>query len=266
MKVICPDCGKEQDDNNKFCKNCGADLSHVKPMDDSVSIDSNSDDNIVDGDFSQKSSIDVPIQKEDGTNTNELVVSDLGTNSAEEETVDENVSIPKEESLSQSNIQICDNCGTELTPEVKFCPYCGKAVEVKEEKPTFKFCPSCGSQLEPGQKFCPNCGFNLDPSVSVGGTSVSGGTSPVGTGPVVEKKTPIVSVLLSFLFPGLGQFYNGQSTKGIYFIIFAIVSWILMIIFVGIILYIIVWLWSLIDAYNSAEALNRGEQIEDKLF
>lgn len=260
VKVICPDCGKEQEDNNKFCKNCGADLSKVKPIETTVFTDSNSDDGILEGDFSQKSSIDVPIQKEDGTNSNELVISDSNIESSEEK-VDSEAETP-----AQSNIQICDNCGTELSPEVKFCPYCGKAVEVKEEKPSFNFCPSCGSQLDQGQKFCPNCGFNLSPSGSAGSTTVAKGTSPVGTGAVVEKKTPIVSVLLSFLFPGLGQFYNGQSSKGIYFIIFAIVSWILMLIFVGIILYAIVWLWSMIDAYNSAEALNRGDQIEDKLF
>ena len=30
--IICPDCGKEQDNLNKFCRNCGADLSKVKPL------------------------------------------------------------------------------------------------------------------------------------------------------------------------------------------------------------------------------------------
>ena len=50
------------------------------------------------------------------------------------------------------------------------------------------------------------------------------------------------------------------------FIIAYIVSAILILLFVGIVLCIIVWLWALIDSIKSAEALNRGEFVEDKLF
>ena len=97
--------------------------------------------------------------------------------------------------------------------------------------------------------------------------SISGNNVNPGTGQnLPARKEPIVSVILSFVFPGLGQFYNGQSTKGIYFIILAVVSIILTVILIGGLIYLLIWLWSIIDAYNSAEKFNRGEFVEDKLF
>ena len=81
-----------------------------------------------------------------------------------------------------------------------------------------------------------------------------------------QEKNALLAAILSFLFPGLGHIYLGLNKKGISFIIAYIVSAILILLFVGIVLCIIVWLWALIDSIKSAEALNRGEFVEDKLF
>ena len=236
--VICPDCGKEQDNLNKFCRNCGADLSKVEVVKEDIAGSPQGSDD----------SLNVPVLNEDGSSSNELVKTDI--EDSKEEKVEEKTGIKDE------GIVKCANCGTELGSNVKFCPNCGKPREDSNKTADMKFCPSCGTELGSNVKFCPYCGLDLAQST----------VNPKPMQTVVEKKTPILSVLLSFLFPGLGQFYNGQSTKGLYFIILAIVSWILFIILIGMVLYLLVWLWSIFDAYQSAEAINKGEEIEDKLF
>ena len=253
--IICPDCGKEQDDLNKFCRNCGADLSKVK-FDSETNADSN--DLTLEGEFSQKT-INVPVQNENGTNSNELVILDSEEIVNDKEITDasQESSEPIGESNNASSINKCSNCGTELNYGEKFCPNCGQSTDFKKDNYPKNFCPNCGEKLSDGVKFCPNCGFDLNnPSNNNQGTGQN----------LPARKEPIVSVILSFVFPGLGQFYNGQSNKGIYFIILAIVSIALTIILIGGLLYLLVWLWSIIDAYNSAEKFNKGEFVEDKLF
>jgi hypothetical protein len=46
----------------------------------------------------------------------------------------------------------CPKCGASLTPNAKFCPECGTAIQAS------KFCTQCGTKLEGALKFCPECG------------------------------------------------------------------------------------------------------------
>ena len=253
--IICPDCGKEQDNLNKFCRNCGADLSKVEPISQS---NDDSKDLVLDGDFSQKS-INVPVQNENGNNSNELITLESDETKEDEEFFTDSKESGESKEESDESIK-CANCGTVLNHGEKFCPNCGQSTDSLNEDYPKNFCPNCGEKLSKAVKFCPNCGFNLnDLSKSTISPQAMGQTLPA-------KKEPIVSVILSFVFPGLGQFYNGNSTKGTYFIILAIVSLVLTLILIGGLIYLLVWLWSIIDAYNSAEKINKGEIVEDKLF
>jgi len=49
----------------------------------------------------------------------------------------------------------CPSCGKPVSPEAKFCPYCGAALQLT--------CPECGAKVPPGAKFCPNCGAKVTP-------------------------------------------------------------------------------------------------------
>ena len=69
-------------------------------------------------------------------------------------------------------------------------------------------------------------------------------------------KNPSVATVLSFLFMGLGQFYNGQIKKGVLFIVCYIVSIILMSFIVGFITTPVLWIWGMIDANRSAKQIN----------
>jgi len=74
------------------------------------------------------------------------------------------------------------------------------------------------------------------------------------------KKNPGVAAVLSFFFPGLGQIYNGELSKGLTVVIFTIISWILTCIYVGFIFLIILWVWAISDAYKTAEKINTLSQ------
>jgi TM2 domain-containing membrane protein YozV len=68
-------------------------------------------------------------------------------------------------------------------------------------------------------------------------------------------KNPILAAFLSFLLPGLGQIYVGKTLFGLGLIVLTfIISTlaIFLISFFGIIIYIIVWLYAIYDAYMSA--------------
>ena len=170
---------------------------------------------------------------------------------------------------------ICPDCGKEV-PKEKFCKNCGAyLVDVEEDKLTlhteekpelpqvdaqnkkFKFCYNCGAELAGDFKFCPECGQDL--SLTTIKSNKHAVVAP-------KEKNTLLAVILSVLLPGLGQIYLGLDNKGALFLIAYVVSAILILLFIGIILVIILWIWALVDTIISANALSRGESVEDKLF
>ena len=77
-----------------------------------------------------------------------------------------------------------------------------------------------------------------------------------GSSPVFYKN-PGLAAVLSFFFMGLGQIYNGEIAKGVFFIVIYGISWALMVILIGFITTPILWIWGMVDAYRSAEKINR---------
>ena len=207
--VICPDCGKEQDNANRFCRNCGADLSDVEAIH----------------------------EKEE-----------IITDSTEESIL---ISQEKTDDSTEDNVLVSEEKSSD-------------PIEEKAEVSALKSCPNCGTELKYGGKFCPNCGANLE-SISVPQTNVENKVT-VNQQAVTTKKNPIVAAILSLIFPGIGQLYIGQNNKGGLFLVLAAVSIVLMLLLIGFILYVLFWLWAIFDAYTSAEKLNNGEFVEDKLF
>ena len=93
---------------------------------------------------------------------------------------------------------------------------------------------------------------------------------PADRDPVNESARPrkIVALVLSGIFPGLGQFYNRQPVKGAAFVVAGVVlSWLLVRTiptdptalahvgaapFVLLLVLLAIWLWSLVDAWREA--------------
>ncbi len=64
--------------------------------------------------------------------------------------------------------------------------------------------------------------------------------------------------MLSVLFPGLGQVYNGEIVKGIIFIFVGIMLAVTITFLVGIVLFPIFWFYNIYDAYDTAKKVNAG--------
>jgi TM2 domain-containing membrane protein YozV len=73
----------------------------------------------------------------------------------------------------------------------------------------------------------------------------------------VEKKSEILAAILSAIFPGVGQIYNGRMMKGLVFIVIGIICAALGFVVIGFILYPLFWLYNILDAYRGAQAINR---------
>ena len=71
-----------------------------------------------------------------------------------------------------------------------------------------KFCSNCGAEIDTRAEICPKCGARVAPP-------------PTSFPPTImaERKNEGLAAVLSFLFFGLGQIYNGQIGKGILFIV-----------------------------------------------
>ena len=148
--------------------------------------------------------------------------------------------------------KFCSNCGEKVSINAVACPKCGAGLtrtnNVQQQVNTKKFCSNCGNEVNINAVVCTNCGA----SVSRGNT--------------YGEKSVAVAALLSVVFPGVGHFYIGLNQKGIMFLVAYIVSAILIMLFIGVVLVLVVWLWALIDVIKSTNALNAGEYVEDKLF
>jgi len=65
--------------------------------------------------------------------------------------------------------------------------------------------------------------------------------------------SPVLALILSFLIPGLGQFYTGQFVKGVLLFLGAVVFGLLSTSIIGIPFLLIIWLYSMYDAYTAAK-------------
>jgi len=114
------------------------------------------------------------------------------------------------------------------------------------------YCSKCGSEIG-NARFCSQCGTPQGGMVA---------QAPAGAGPAPQvvviraAKSPGAAVVLSFFMAGLGQIYNGQIGKGVAFMIGYLCSLVLMWVLIGFIIAPILWIWSMVDAYKTAERIN----------
>lgn len=107
-----------------------------------------------------------------------------------------------------------------------------------------KFCANCGAEIDVKAMTCPECGvLQQDQKVNV---------APV--------KNEGIAAVLSFLFCGLGQIYNGQIGKGIVLIVIQMINIMLMFVIIGLLTYPIVWVFGIWDAYTTAKKINEGTE------
>ena len=112
-----------------------------------------------------------------------------------------------------------------------------------------KFCSNCGAEIDTRAEICPKCGVRVAPP-----------PPPTSLPPTVmaERKSEGLAAVLSFLFVGLGQIYNGQIGKGLLFIVVGVVAVLSMLILIGFLLYPLFWIYNIYDAYSTAKEINAG--------
>ena len=228
----CQNCGFEVKDEAKFCPECGSEIIEE------VEVTEEADVPDVPDEVEVTEEADVPDVADEADVADEVEVTDL---------VEVTEEGPK---------NVCPECGQEIEEGMKFCRNCGSKInqEQGEAKKT-KFCSNCGFEMDINTKFCPECGM-----------STTGQPRPGGNQTVVNpEKSPILALILSFLIIGLGQVYLGLTKKGLILFVLAIVSGILMLVFVGFVLWLLVWLYAMYDGYNSATKMNNGIPVEDTL-
>lgn len=103
------------------------------------------------------------------------------------------------------------------------------------------YCQECGKELiSPNAEICPNCGVRLKEIV-------------------INRRSPVIALILSFFICGLGQIYNGQFGKGIAYFVIYLVCIASIALLIGLLLVLVWWLIGMIDAYVSAKRINAGE-------
>lgn len=100
------------------------------------------------------------------------------------------------------------------------------------------------------EKFCPVCGAEIKGSYEKGSN-----TRGLGSEYPKQLKVPLISMILSTFFPGLGQIYNGDSLlKGLVFF-FGCIFGSFMFLIPG----LIIWIYGMYDAYSVADKINKRE-------
>ena len=279
--VICPDCGKDVPES-KFCKNCGAYIKDVKsPAEpsDKFGFCSNCGHEL-DGEYSFCPECGADISSKDEVNATDVTETeespieeevDEKEEEVEESPIEEEVD-EKEEEVEESPIEdvVSSESGDvedvdsveEIEDEVS-----SESVEQEETESlpatvqssdNVSFCFNCGYKLVGDYKFCPDCGQDLSGKAMGSNTQTANSHS--------TEKSTLLAVILSLFLPGLGQIYLGLDHKGAIFLIAYVISAILILILIGFLLCLVIWIWALVDTIISANAINRGEEVQDKLL
>lgn len=123
------------------------------------------------------------------------------------------------------------------------CNGCGKPL-----------CPACDHRIK-GFPFCQDC-------IVTGVEMLRNRGSNSSYVPLIKKQTsPFLAIILSFICPGLGAAYNGQTSKAlVYFAIF--VGLFQMAILTGVALFVLgfmgMWLFAAIDSWRTAQLIRSG--------
>jgi len=118
------------------------------------------------------------------------------------------------------------------------------------------FCSNCGAQNVETAKFCEKCGT---PQVAMSApgapadTRVRGGAAAPSPAARATGKNPWLALVLSLVIVGVGQFYNGDYKKGALMLIGGIAGFAVS----GGIITLVLWIWSMYDAWQVASGKGR---------
>ena len=156
------------------------------------------------------------------------------------------------------------------------CSECGKAI-----------CDACVMEIS-GRTLCRSCteklaGAQAPTQAPAQSQPLAPPVSDTKLAPPVQKKEPLLALILSFFIPGLGHIYDGLVKKGLVLLIAAIVVGLFMVsassletasaasssyalcTCIFFLAYLAIWIYGMYDSYIAAQRINKGERVEDVL-
>ena len=136
---ICPSCGKEQDAQNKFCKNCGTLLPN-----ENINI---GEENLGNNNGNAEDAIFEDFIKEEKDYSDAFINDDAGSEN--------------KATANSNNVKICPVC-REKVESGNYCMHCGSKINRNVKR-----CVNCGSVIDSMAKVCPKCGYNIIQKVPI---------------------------------------------------------------------------------------------------
>lgn len=116
-----------------------------------------------------------------------------------------------------------------------------------------RHCPYCGAIITYDEFFCRACHKRLEDQQDLTVPSVAGRAETY----VVSVRNPFLAAILAIISPGLGQFYNGETLKGIcIFLAFMAVSFDIVTVPYRQAVFIGIWIAGIAEAFWSARRIN----------
>ncbi len=142
----------------------------------------------------------------------------------------------------------CTNCGAQNVADARFCEGCGKTIGAQSVAASVPYSP-------PPPAFSAHQPPPIHPPLiqppPINDPRIRGYNAPP---PIQSPRNPGLALALSLIVPGAGQFYNGQIGKGVITLVAYFISWIATVIVIGFFGVFGIWIWSMIDAYQTAQA------------
>lgn len=105
-------------------------------------------------------------------------------------------------------------------------------------------CTKCQTDNQNDSRFCVKCGESL---AIVKPIDDSIRRPSLANERYAKGKDSNLATIMSVFIPGLGQFYNGDVTKGLVMLVGAFI------LFATVIGYLAIWVWSITDSYQVAK-------------
>lgn len=217
-------CGSENPEDTKFCKICGSLLKSKNY-------------NEIQFDFNKK--IHSETSKQNNVKSNEKSISKVehknkskSNNSSSVEMGAGNAkrasNTKKNNNLVVSKTSFCPNCGTENSIESKFCYECGTSINGR----------STNRKSFSNQNYTSN-------NYTIANDKKR----------KANNKSSNISLILAFIWPGLGLIYNGLVKRGFVVMLVCIVF-----VYIDVVIYMLIWLAQLFDSYLTLNAMRKGKK------
>lgn len=217
-------CGSENPEDTKFCKICGSLLKSKNY-------------NEIQFDFNKK--IHSETSKQNNVKSNEKSISKVEhknkSKSNNSSSVEKSAGSAKRASNTKKNNNLvvsktsfCPNCGTENSIESKFCYECGTSINGR----------STNRKSFSNQNYTSN-------NYTIANDKKR----------KANNKSSIISLILAFIWPGLGLIYNGLVKRGFVVMLVCIVF-----VYIDVVIYMLIWLAQLFDSYLTLNAMRKGKK------